>query len=116
MMTRRNLLGISGLLSGWPTSHIKVRVRGEIIKMARLSGLAFFYAIFVLLVVNLGVDPHPCWRCLFNHFVGGAIWTVRARQVSSAHQKFVDDFASCKLEGFLKQFHPFVFCFWVMMV
>ena len=82
--------------------------------MARLSGLAFFYAKFVLLVVNLCVDPHPCWRCLFNHFVGGAIWKVRARQVSSAHQKFPGDLAAGELKRLLKKLNPFGFGHWMM--
>jgi hypothetical protein len=39
-----------------------------------------------------------------------------ARQITCTHEKFIHDLTAGKAECLLEEFHPFLFCLWMMMV
>ncbi len=52
---------------------------------------------------------HPSGFLLCRLFVNGAIWLMRAGQITGGHEKFVDDLSACEDKGLFEKFCPFFF-------
>src|SRR5690606_33941818 len=51
-----------------------------------------------------------------NLLMNPTVGCMRTRQVTNAHQEFIDDFSASETKGFLKKLHPLFFAFRVMVL